>query len=98
MAIEDTEREMTLHRAEKIVAEKIGFYRHLAAFVAVNAVLIAVNMVFSREFYWFVLILAAWGLVLFAHFVSVFAFRGKGFERWRREQVDKETEKLRRTG
>lgn len=86
----------TYERAEKIVAEKIGFFRHLMIFVVVNICLFAVNMITSSEFFWFLLALAGWGIVLLAHFLNVFIFRGERFERWRRREIKKEMDKLRR--
>ncbi len=82
-------------RAESIVAEKVRFLRHLIIYVVVNAVLFAINMVTSSGFLWFLIPLAGWGIVLLAHFLSVFTFRGDRFERWRKRQIEKEMEKLR---
>ena len=81
-------------RAEKIVAEKIGFFRHVIVYVAVNVILFAINMITSSGFLWFLLPLAGWGILLLAHFLVVFAFRGERFERWRRREIEKEMEKL----
>lgn len=83
-------------RAEKIVAEKIGFLRHLTIYVLVNVLLLAINLVISSGFLWFLLPLGGWGVVLLAHFLSVFIFRGARFERWRRGEIEKEMDKLRR--
>lgn len=83
-------------RAEKIVAEKVGFLRHAVVYVLVNVVLLAVNLVTSSEFLWFLLVLGGWGVFLLAHFLSVFVFRGERFELWRRREIEKEMEKLRR--
>ena len=82
-------------RAERLVAEKVGFLRHLTIYVVVNAVLFAINMLTSSGFLWFLIPFGAWGIVLLAHFLSVFTFRGGRFERWRRRQIEKEMEKLR---
>jgi hypothetical protein len=83
-------------RAEKLVAEKVGFLRHVVVYVLVNVVLLAVNIATSSEFLWFLLVLGGWGVFLLAHFLSVFVFRGEWFEVWRRRQIEKEIEKLRR--
>ncbi len=83
-------------RAEKVVAEKIGFLRHLMIYVLVNVLLFAINMVTSSGFLWFLLPLGGWGVVLLAHFLSVFVLRGARFERWRRREIEKEVDKLRR--
>ncbi len=78
------------------MAEKIGFLRHLTIYVVVNAVLFAINMLTSSGFLWFLIPLGGWGIVLLAHFLSVFTFRGGRFERWRRRQIEREMERLRR--
>ena len=83
-------------RAERIVAGKIGFLRHLMIYVLVNALLLAINLVTSGGFLWFLLPLGGWGIVLLAHFVSVFIFRGGRFERWRRREIEREMAKQRR--
>ncbi len=83
-------------RAERIVAEKIGFLRHLMIYVLVNVLLLAINLVTSSGFLWFLLPLGGWGIVLLAHFVNVFIFRGGRFERWRRREIEREMAKQRR--
>ena len=93
---DDEPREMKqiYDRAEKLVAEKIGFLRHLMIYIVVNICLFAVNMLTSSEFYWFLLPLAGWGIVLLAHMLNVFVFRGEKFERWRRKEINKWIERL----
>ena len=81
-------------RAEKTIEEKVGFFRHLTVYIVVNCLLVAVNMIVSREFYWFLIPLAGWTIILIAHFVIVFAFRGERFERWRTREIEKEVQKL----
>jgi hypothetical protein len=85
-------------RAERIVAEKVGFLRHLLVYVLVNVVILVVNFVTSSDLLWFVLVLGAWGVVLLAHFLIVFSFRGEWFERWRRREIEREVERQRRRG
>jgi pilus assembly protein TadC len=94
---EGEERDMraAYDRAEKLVAEKIGFLRHLTVFVVINVVLVAINLATSSDFLWFLLPLGAWAILLLAHFLIVFAFRGERFERWRRRQIEDEVERLR---
>ena len=92
---ESREVRWAYERAERIVAGKIGFLRHLTIYVVVNALLFAINMLTSSGFLWFLIPFGAWGIVLLAHFLSVFTFRGDRFERWRKRQIEKEMEKLR---
>jgi predicted membrane channel-forming protein YqfA (hemolysin III family) len=51
---------------------KRSFLVHLFIYVAVNALLIAVNLLRSPHYYWFLYPLISWGLVLVAH--AYFAF------------------------
>ena len=92
---EAQEARWAYERAERIVAEKVGFLRHLTIYVVVNALLFAINMLTSSGFLWFLIPLGGWGIVLLAHFLGVFTFRGDRFERWRKRQIEKEMEKLR---
>ena len=95
---DDRETGRAYRRAEKLVAEKVGFLRHLLVYVLVNVLLMAVNLATNMTFLWFLLVLAAWSVVLLAHYLCVFAFRGERFERWRRRQVENEAQKLRKGG
>jgi len=99
MAMDDDLRvdvERDYRRAEMIVRAKVGFLRHLLVYVLVNLALLAVNLLTSSDFFWFLLVLGGWGVFLFAHFLNVFALRGERFERWRSREIEKEMEKLRR--
>jgi hypothetical protein len=44
-----------------------GFFIHLAVFVAVNALLVAINLMTSPEHLWFQWPLIGWGLGIFLH-------------------------------
>ena len=83
-------------RAERLVAEKVGFMRHLLIYVLVNILLLAVNLAISRDFLWFLLVLGLWGIGLMAHFTGVFVFRGEWFERWRSKEIEREMGRLKK--
>ena len=59
---------------------KRSFLVHLFAYVAVNALLIAVNLLYSPGYYWFLFPLIGWGVLLAAHAYIAF-FRGRGAAR-----------------
>ena len=44
-----------------------GFLIHLFVYVAVNALLIVVNLLYTPHYYWFLFPLIGWGLLLAAH-------------------------------
>jgi len=46
---------------------KRGLFIHLFVYLAVNALLIVVNLLYTPTYYWFLLPLVGWGLLLAAH-------------------------------
>jgi hypothetical protein len=59
-------------QAEKRIEELKGYYSHLAAYVAVNLFLIAINVMNWEGEIWFVYPLFGWGIGLFIHTMTVF--------------------------
>ena len=62
--------------ARKRVEAKFGFYKHLAVYVGVNMLLIIINLLTAPRQLWFQWPLLGWGIGLFFHALSVFAFTG----------------------
>jgi len=60
-------------RAKRRVEEIRGFYRHLAAYIAVNLLLFAINMVISPGALWFYWVTIFWGIGVIFHALGVFA-------------------------
>lgn len=91
------EDQKAYERAKRRVAAKIGFYIHLAVYAGVNLALAAINLTVSPQYYWFKWPLLGWGIGLFFHGVSVFAFSGKKFaelqERMIREEMRRDSRK-----
>ena len=83
-------------RAEKRVDEKMDFYRHLYSFVAVNIVLIVINVLFSRGEWWFYWVTLFWGIGLVSHYLKTFVFFEKFDENYRDQMIEKEMEKMRK--
>lgn len=54
---------------------KRGFLIHLFVYVAVNALLIVVNLLYTPNYYWFLFPLIGWGLLLTAHRYAAFHHR-----------------------
>ena len=69
-------------RREEIFTDRRerSFLVHLFAYVAVNALLIVVNLLYSPGYYWFLFLLIGWGVLLSAHAYVAF-FRGRGAAR-----------------
>ena len=55
---------------------KSDFYRHLAVYVVVNLLLVVINLVTSRDYFWAMWPLLGWGIGLAFHALRVFAFDG----------------------
>lgn len=81
------------YQKAKIKAEaKVGFKIHLAVYLAVNAILIAVNLINSPDYLWFIWPLMGWGIGLFWHAMGVFVFNKESgiTERMIRKEMDKQ--------
>ena len=86
------ERDDAYRRARRTVDAKIGFYIHLAVYVVVNIVLVAINLTHSPQYLWFLWPLFGWGIGVFFHAAGVFVFRpGSGIKE---RMVEREAEKL----
>ncbi len=70
-------------QAKKRVEEIKGFYGNLAAYILVNAGLIVINLITSREYLWFFWSVIFWGIGVVFHGMKVFnymPFLGKDWE------------------
>ncbi len=76
------DEEQALQRIEDLK----GFYAHLAAYVAGNIFLVAVNLITSSEFLWFVFPLLGWGIGLVIHAAQVF-WTGSDWEARKMEEL-----------
>ena len=55
-----------------------GFFLHLFVYLAVNALLIVVNLLYTPDYYWFLFPLIGWGLLLLAHAYVAFYRKHRG--------------------
>ena len=78
--------------ATRKVEAKLGFYVHLVVFVAVNALLVVLNLVYSSEHLWFYWPLFGWGIGIFFHAMAVFVFPAGSAIKER--MIERETKKL----
>jgi hypothetical protein len=65
-------RDRASRRAYRRAGVKLGFYIHLAAYIAVNLLLVVVNFSTNPENLWFKWPLLGWGIGLFAHWFATF--------------------------
>ena len=85
-------------QAKKRVEEKKEFYIHFAVYIAVNIMLVIIWAVTGDGFPWFVFPLCGWGIGILFHFLGVFVFSRRGMGSWERREVEKEVERLRKSG
>ena len=78
-------------RAEKRVKAKLGFFFHLAVYLAVNTFLISQNMITPTDYFWAKWPLLGWGIGLMFHGLGVFVLCGKS--EFVRQMVEKEMQK-----
>lgn len=77
---------MTENEARAQVKKEKEFYSHLAIYLLVNAVLVAVNLLSSPAHFWFIYPLLGWGIGLGGHAIEVFGVPGSGRE-WEARRV-----------
>lgn len=77
---------MTEEEARKRVKKEKEFYGHLASFVMVNVMLVAVNLFTSPGHLWFIYPLFGWGIGLASHAASVYGLGVLG-EDWEERKV-----------
>jgi hypothetical protein len=82
--------------AEKRADAKIKFYKSLAVYAIVNAMLLVINAVYTPEFWWAIFPAFFWGIGVFAKFLNAFVFADKfDTEEYRERKIQEEMEKLR---
>jgi len=83
-------------KAEKRVRSKILFYRHLEFFLAINFLLLMINLLTSAGHFWFRWPLFGLSIPLFIHWVMVFGFSRRTLLRERLMEREKEEETMRK--
>jgi len=53
---------------------KLGFYKHLAAYVVVILMLVVINLIASPGYFWAIWPLIGWGTAIAIHALTVFVF------------------------
>jgi hypothetical protein len=92
------DRETAYRRATERVRARLGFYGHVALFIVVGALLLAINLLATPEAVWFFWPLLFWAAALAAHAVVVFG-PGMGLiERWRDREFEQELTRMRSRG
>lgn len=66
-----------IHLEQKI-RRRLKFYWHLAIYLAVNTLLLVINLTTSPQHFWFIYPLMGWGIGLAAHAMKTFGFDIEG--------------------
>lgn len=67
------------YNAKRRVNEIKNFYRNLVSYIIVNIFLFLINLFFSPGVWWFLFVLAIWGIFLVLQFLRLFVFKNKVF-------------------
>ena len=91
------ENQKAYQKAKRRVEAKVGFYIHLSVYIAVNLLLIIINLTTSPEYLWFKWPLMGWGIGLFFHAIGVFVSSGRSLvtEQMIEKEMKKEASKKR---
>ncbi|MBI5917105.1 MAG: 2TM domain-containing protein [Bacteroidetes bacterium] len=84
--------EQEILKAKKRVKAKKEFYQHLMSYAIVNGFLMALNLIVSPGYFWFIFPLLGWGVGLAFHYVDVFGI--PGFDILSKEWEERELEKV----
>lgn len=84
--------EQEIQRAKKRVKAKKAFYQHLMSYAIINLFLIALNLITSPGYFWFIFPLMGWGVGLAFHYVDVFGIPGFDIlsKEWEDRQMERE--------
>jgi signal transduction histidine kinase len=70
-----TTEEEAMRRARRRAQAEVGFYVHLASYLAVIGLLAAINLLTSPRYPWFLWPAMGWGFGLLSHYMGVFGSR-----------------------
>lgn len=85
------------YQARKKVKEIRDFYEHLAVFILVSIGLIAVNLITSPGYLWFVWWLQGWGIGVVIHALYVFKITPFFNKEWEQKKINEILEKENKT-
>lgn len=87
-------------QAKKRVEEIKGFYGNLISYIAVNIILMVINLLTSPQYLWFFWPMLGWGIGVFFHGMKVFnymPFLGKDWEEKKIKEYMEKEEKSKNT-
>ena len=69
---------LTEEQARKRIEDEKGFYGNLAAYLVVNTLLVAINLISDPSYFWAIWPMLGWGVGVATHAFSVFGLPGIG--------------------
>ena len=76
--------------AKRRVKREKQFYSHLISYISVNLILIAINLLTSPEYLWFLWVTVFWGIGLIADFLKTFVFHDMLLtKKWEEKKIKK---------
>nr|WP_302578877.1 2TM domain-containing protein [Methanobrevibacter arboriphilus] len=76
------------YNAKKRVKEVKIFHRSLISYIIINIFLFIINLIFSPGFWWFLFVVAIWGIFIVLQFLRIFVFKNKIFgEDWEDKKI-----------
>lgn len=90
------ERNEQYRQAKKRVENLFGFYIHVAVYLLVNGMLFMINLLTDAGNWWFLFPLGGWGIGLFAHGITTWAYGGIGYG-WKEKKIQEYMDKDKRT-
>ena len=78
-------------KAKQRVEAKISFYIHLGVYLAVNALLVILNLTIGGDYFWAVWPILGWGFGLVIHGVVTFLYISGSS--WKKRMIEKEMER-----
>ena len=95
---QDISEKEIYEEAKKRVKAKKEFYKHLGAYLAINAVLIVIWALSDSDLgtanMWFLWPLCIWGAFVLINFLQVFVFKTSTYKE--KADIDKEIEKIKK--
>ncbi|NHI93273.1 MAG: hypothetical protein EAX96_12315 [Candidatus Lokiarchaeota archaeon] len=68
--------------AEKKVKVRLALEIHLIVFLSINLILFIINIIFTPEVLWVIIVLLSWGLGLTIHALTYFVKKGRNLAIW----------------
>lgn len=74
-------------QARRRVKEIKSFYYHLTCYCVIIPIIIACNLIFMPEYYWFPFSMFGWGFGVFFHGMEVFKYNPFFSEEWKERKM-----------